>query len=242
VAKVNFSRTCGNILIPGMPACVDVIMTLSTVAQWPKAFIVGQQRERVTQNLIWRNLATYAHSFTPVREMSHDDVPTAEDSSKLVLYLPPQKKKKMQTNDHGGVLARLTSLPDRLLKGTDAEHGNTKTREVGGGVTWSIHPGSAEDSVHGSAVLLVEPTLTAARSRAWIVIMDRMMYLFHAVGDMHPYAAVELKHFHSCFVDDNKVIHMIRRKPPTDQYYLLLNDHSLRNVWVRVVQKLIVQH
>jgi len=92
VLKTNFGKTCSSILIPGAPACVDLVMTLSKVSQWPKAFVVGQQRERITQNLIWRNLTTYNQAMQPGSELRGNNLPSSDEQSKLLLYLPKVRR------------------------------------------------------------------------------------------------------------------------------------------------------
>lgn len=115
-------------------------------------------------------------------------------------------------------------------------------RPQGGAVSWSVIPGSTEDSMHGSVILLADQTPTSSRLRRWLVIMDRMLYFYQNYSDPHPVAAVELKHFYSATLDEHGVIRLIRRKAPVDQYYLVVSDSSERNTWLRVLQKLVITH
>ena len=72
--------------------------------------------------------------------------------------------------------------------------------------------------------------------------MDHLLYFYTTPADNFPNYVVELKYFYSVGVDNNNVIRLIRRKPPSDEYYILIADPSLRNQWVRVLGKLIIQH
>ena len=96
--------------------------------------------------------------------------------------------------------------------------------------------------MHGPVILLADETVTSARTRRWLVAMDHLLYFYVSPGDNFPNKAVELKYFYSVSVDDNMVIRLIRRRPPVDEYYMLIADSSLRNQWVRVLGKLIMQH
>ena len=44
--------------------------------------------ERITQNLIWRNLTSYSQAMQPGSELRGNDLPSSDEQSKLLLYLP----------------------------------------------------------------------------------------------------------------------------------------------------------
>jgi hypothetical protein len=175
--------------------------------------------------------------------------PTLQLSS----FSPPQPiaKDAPKPTGRAETLARLTAPPKRFQTKTAlaAAEGvveprlsqvQQELRPQGGAVSWSVIPGSTEDSMHGSVILLADETPTSARLRRWLVVMDRMLYFYQNYSDPHPVAAVELRHFYSATLDEHGVIRLIRRKAPVDQYYLVVSDSSERNTWLRVLQKHVI--
>lgn len=116
-----------------------------------------------------------------------------------------------------------------------------ETRYAGGVVSWSILPGSVEDSSHGSLTICSGDEVSDSKSRRWCVIMDRMLYTYIGSHDIRAQVAVELKYFYSVTNLENGITALIRRKPPIDAWYFIISTDRFRREWTNILSKLIAQ-
>jgi len=246
IMKTNIHKMCSDVLIAGSSASVDVVYTVSEITQWPKAVALCQSTDRLTQCLIWRKIQTTCQSMVSQKELSIDEIPHNDELSKIQIMLPKRDKHKNGVSERGQIFDRLTA-PKRTLdvdeSGTIIEVADKVRTIVGGAICWSVVPGSNEDSTCGKVMLYANESLQSAKRRAWVVVMDHLLYIFNINTDLRPQSVVELKYFFSCKLDHNtNLIRLYRRKPPEDTYYIYVQSNPLRNEFLRVLQPQMMGH
>ena len=229
--KLNLPKTCNYFLIAGSPACVEVVFTISQVTSWPKAFVIAQARDYIEQPLVFKKILTCNQSFFMPIDLMGDDIPAAsEETSKMNILL----SKKTKIDKSKVAFSRLIQNKKALNRNEKEE-----VKFVGGSISWSVLPGSTEDSTYTECFILSDANATSGKRKAWITILDQNLYVYNNWSDIHPQQVVQLKFCYQINDIGNFILYLHRRRPPEEHWYIRIPDNKKRIEWLRVVGKIL---
>ncbi len=229
--KLNLPKTCNYFLVAGSPACVEVVFTISQVTSWPKAFVVAQARDYIEQPLVFKKILTCNQSFFMPVDLMGEDIPaTSEESSKMSILL----NKKAIVDKSKVAFSRLIQNKKALTKSEKEE-----VKFVGGSISWSVLPGSTEDSTYTECFLLSDPNANGGKRKGWLTVLDQNLYVYNNWSDIHPQQVVQLKFCYQINDIGNCILYLHRRRPPEEHWYIRISDNKKRMEWLRVVGKIL---
>ena len=223
------------ILLPAVPASTTVTFTLSEVVSYPKVVTLGQVSLNLYHELLWRKGVTVN---TSVDDHSIQTFDIEDPHSSKIVFLKRVKRKEQKT-DSAAMSAAIKK--ERMRRQDQMKNSGKNDQQVhkinvpgesfaSASLLVSAIPGSYDDS-HGGAIFLHQlPSLASAKSRVWMVLMDRTVYIYNQTTDITPMVSISLK---SCTVTktDDGVVILTRTKSPAGSWYIHSPIQQQNNLW-----------
>ena len=222
-------------LFPAVPASTTITFTLSEVVLYPKVVALGQCSQNLYNELLWRKAISVNTSMDD-RSIQTFDIEDPHSSKMVFLKRVRRKEQKVDDSATAAAIEKERER-EREKKASKNKNGPELHRITVPGESFanvsllvSAIPGSYDDS-HGGAVFLHQlPSLASAKSRAWMVLMDRTVYIYNQTTDLNPAESITLK---SCTVTktDEDIVVLTRNKAPTGSWYIHSPTQQQNNLW-----------
>jgi hypothetical protein len=219
------------ILTPACSAEITMRLTLSEIADWPKAIIKGQTELDLFGYMLWKRCTSYVQDFTMY--VPWENMPVSGDGSVLNLQLPRDKPVQVGSSGRNLSSSKLPSANDNPNSPTRVSRTLAKVNYVlrGGFTTWSILPFTdMSDQMYGQLFALGSASLASVRRRMWFVLADRVLYVynFNSSKPKHvfPMLAVTVS-----YVEGEEGLFKLRS--PSDTLYLVDDNEKTGRMWFR---------